>query len=69
MFVQPCGRAELYVAERSALGFTVALKDGDPNAEFSYRIVAKRLGFEGKRLERAPWGDQVALPVPDQRSR
>lgn len=47
----------------------MALKDGDPNAEFSYRIVAKRLGFEGKRLERAPWADQVALPVPDQRSR
>jgi hypothetical protein len=57
VFVQPYGRAELYVAERTPLGFTVALKDGDPNAEFSYRIVAKRLGFEGKRLEAAPWVD------------
>jgi len=57
VFVQPYGRAELYVAERTPLGFTVALKDGDPNAEFSYRIVAKRLGFEGKRLEAAPWAD------------
>jgi hypothetical protein len=60
VFVQPYGRAELYVAERTPLGFTVALKDGDPNAEFSYRIVAKRLGFEGKRLERAPWADQLS---------
>jgi hypothetical protein len=61
VFVQSYGRAELYVAERTPLGFTVALKDGDPNAEFSYRIVAKRLGFEGKRLEAAPWADE--LPV------
>jgi hypothetical protein len=67
VFVQPYGRAELYVAERTPLGFTVALKDGDPNAEFSYRIVAKRLGFEQKRLERAPWADQVAVPVPQSR--
>jgi hypothetical protein len=63
VFVQPYGRAELYIAERTPLGFTVALKDGDPNAEFSYRIVAKRLGFEGKRLEAAPWVDH--LPAQD----
>jgi hypothetical protein len=60
VFVQPYGRAELYVADRTPLGFTVALKDGDPNAEFSYRIVAKRLGFEGKRLEAAPWADNLS---------
>jgi hypothetical protein len=59
VFVQPYGRAELYVAERTPLGFTVALKDGDPNAEFSYRVVAKRLGFEEKRLEPAPWADKL----------
>jgi hypothetical protein len=46
-------------AERTPLGFTVALKDGDPNAEFSYRVVAKRLGFEEKRLEPAPWADTL----------
>jgi hypothetical protein len=61
VFVQPYGRAELYVTERTPLGFTVALKDGDPNSEFSYRIVAKRLGFEGKRLEPAPWADQPSI--------
>ncbi|MBK8048571.1 MAG: hypothetical protein IPK16_16505 [Anaerolineales bacterium] len=31
--------------------------DGDPNAEFSYRIVARRLGYEDDRLERAPQSD------------
>ncbi len=67
VFLQPRGRAELYVGETTPLGFEVALKDGDPNAEFSYRIVARRLGFEQKRLERAPWADQVGVPVPQSR--
>ena len=43
---------------RTPLGFEVALRAGDPNAEFSYRIVAKRLGFEQKRLEPTPWADR-----------
>jgi len=60
VFVQPYGRAELYVTERTPLGFVVALKDGDPDAEFSYRIVAKRLGFEEKRLDAAPWADRLS---------
>jgi len=63
VFLQSYGDAELYVQERTPLGFDVALRGGDPKAEFSYRIVAKRLGFEGKRLERAPWADHVAVPV------
>jgi hypothetical protein len=58
VFLQAHGRGELYVTEMTPLGFEVALNDGgDANAEFSYRIVAKRLGFEGKRLEAAPWAD------------
>jgi hypothetical protein len=59
VFLQARGRAELYVGETTPLGFEVVLKDGDPSAEFSYRIVAKRLGFEGKRLEAAPWADRL----------
>jgi hypothetical protein len=52
-------RGQLYVTEMTPLGFAVALNDGgDPNPEFSYRIVAKRLGFEGKRLGAAPWADR-----------
>jgi hypothetical protein len=59
VFLQARGRAELYVGETTPLGFEVALKDGDPSAGFSYRIVAKRLGFESKRLEAAPWADRL----------
>ena len=53
--MQPYGRAEIYVTNRCRSGFDVVRKDGEPNVEFSYRVVAKRLGFESKRLERAPW--------------
>jgi hypothetical protein len=60
VFLQARGNAELYVGESTPLGFEVALREGDPDAEFSYRVVAKRLGFEGERLEPAPWADQVA---------
>jgi hypothetical protein len=59
VFLQARGRAELYVGESTPLGFEVVLKDGDSNAEFSYRVVAKRLGFEEKRLESAPWADKL----------
>jgi hypothetical protein len=40
----------------SAGSSMVALRAGDPNAEF----VAKRLGFEEKRLEAAPWADHLS---------
>ena len=63
VFLQVRGNAELYVGETTPLGFEVSLRAGDPNAEFSYRIVAKRLGFERKRLEPAPWADH--LPAQD----
>jgi hypothetical protein len=63
VFVQSYGDAELYVRGRTTLGFEVALRAGDPNADFSYRIVAKRQGFESKRLEAAPWADR--LPAQD----
>ncbi len=59
VFVQPYGDAELYVTERSPLGFVVRLRAGDGSVEFSYRLVAKRRGFERARLERAPWMDEV----------
>ena len=58
--MQPYVDAEFYVAERTPLSLVVALRGGDPGAEFGYRVVAKRRGFEGERLERAPWADAVA---------
>ena len=60
VFVQPYGNAELYVTERTNLGFVVKAKDGHPDVEFSYRVVAKRRGFESARLERADWADNIA---------
>jgi hypothetical protein len=59
VFLQSYGDAELYVRERTPLGFEVVARAGAPNAKFSYRIVAKRLHFEGARLEPAPWADQL----------
>jgi hypothetical protein len=52
VFIQVYGNAEVYVAERTQEAFEVRLRDGDVKAEFSYRIVAKRKGFEDSRLAR-----------------
>jgi hypothetical protein len=60
VFLEEYGDADLRVARRTFSGFEVVLRNGDAAAEFSYRIVAKRRGFEGARLERAPWADSVA---------
>lgn len=57
VFVQVYGDADVYVTNRTAAGFAVRLREGDPTSEFSYRIVAKRRGFEDQRLEPAPWAD------------
>lgn len=57
VFLQPYGDAELYVEERTPLGFVVKAREGNPDVEFGYRVVAKRTGFESQRLERAPWAD------------
>jgi hypothetical protein len=57
VFVQVYGDAEVYVSNRTPQSFEVHLRDGDPNVEFSYRLVAKRLGFEDERLEPAHWAD------------
>jgi hypothetical protein len=54
VFVQVYGDAEVYVSNRTPTQFEVHLRDGDANVEFSYRIVAKRLGYEDDRLEPAP---------------
>jgi hypothetical protein len=51
VFVQPYGDAELYVTDRTPASFVVRLRSGDPDVEFSYRIVAKRRGYEATRLE------------------
>jgi hypothetical protein len=55
VFVQAYGNADLYVSSRTPTAFEVHLHNGDPNIEFSYKIVAKRRGYERIRLEPAPW--------------
>ncbi len=54
VFVQVYGNAEVYVNNRTPAGFEVHLRDGEPDVEFSYRIVGKRLGYENHRLELSP---------------
>jgi hypothetical protein len=61
VFLQAYGQAEIFVTNRSATGFEVKVLSGDPNVEFSYRIVAKRSGFESNRLELAPWSSADQL--------
>jgi hypothetical protein len=57
VFLQSYGDANLYVDKQTGTSFEVRSVSGsvDKNAAFSYRIVARRLGFEDARLELAPW--------------
>ncbi len=66
VFVQVYGDAEVYVSGRTPEQFEVRLRDGDANVEFSYRLVAKRSGFEDLRLDRAPWADNDPNLYPEQ---
>jgi hypothetical protein len=61
VFVQPYGDASLYVTDRTSSGFVVKAANGSHDVAFSYRIVAKRLGYEDDRLEAAP---EVNVPLP-----
>lgn len=51
VFLQAYSQGDLYVSERRRNGFRVRLTQGPRNAEFSYRLVAKRKGFEQRRLK------------------
>lgn len=68
VFVQVYGDASVYVTHRTPTGFEVRLRSGDPGVEFSYRIVARRLGYENQRLERAPWADSDPNLYPENRA-
>ena len=59
VFLQAYGDADLYVTNRTSTQFEVHLREGDDTSEFSYRLAAKRLGYETDRLERAPYADEM----------
>ena len=65
VFLQPYGNTNLYVSERTAAGFEVR---GNADGEFSYRLVAKRRGYESLRLERTPWADTDPNLYPGRRA-
>jgi hypothetical protein len=69
VFLQAYGDADLYVASRTGESFEVRSREGDPAVEFSYRLVAKRLGYEEERLVRAPWADSDANLYPGKTAR
>lgn len=52
VFLTPLGDCGLYVAEKTDRHFVVRARDGGKDdIAFDYRIVAKRAGYETKRLE------------------
>ena len=54
VFLTPLGDCALYVAEKNEKGFVVKAVGGvATDVAFDYRIVAKRSGYETKRLEAA----------------
>jgi len=65
VFVQVYGDAEAYVSNRTPTQFEIHLRAGNSDVEFSYRIVAKRLGYEDDRLEPAPWADNDPILYPE----
>ena len=68
VFLQSYGNAEVYVSQRTPTAFTVLLREGESNVEFSYRVVAKRRGYERTRLQRAPWAEDDPNLYPEKRT-
>ena len=57
VFLTPLGDCALYVAAKTPALFTVKAMGGQTcSITFDYRIVAKRLGYEGLRLDPAATG-------------
>ena len=63
VFLQAYADADLYVTNRTAAGFEVHLRDGETNAEFSYRIVAKRQGYADLYLSHETGKPQISLEI------
>jgi hypothetical protein len=70
VFVQAEGECEgVYVASKTPTTFEIVeLRGGRSNAPFSYRLVAKRRGYEELRMERAPHADDDPNLFPERRA-
>jgi hypothetical protein len=68
VFLEEHGPHELYLSQRTAEWFEVRAQKGKPNVEFSYRLVATRLGYEKQRLASAPWADDDPNLYPEKRA-
>jgi len=68
VFLTPLGDSNgLYVAEKTATGFTVReMGGGTSDVGFDYRIVAKRAGYETTRLPVAPANDYADLEAKEE---
>ena len=70
VFVQPKGRCRGTFVEASTTGFDVVeQEDGTSAARFSFRVVAKRKGFEDRRLEYCKAGETDPYLCPEVRER
>ena len=65
VFVQARGNSDLFTCNYDNTGFTVKSSNGDMNVEFSYRIVAKRLGYEARRLKKIDGLENNAVLNPN----
>jgi hypothetical protein len=53
VLLTPYADAALFVAEIGDGYFVVKVRDGDPNAQFAWRVSAPRKGYDQLRLEPA----------------
>lgn len=57
VFIQPYGESNNLIVERKTKSFIVReINNGKSNISFGYRIIAKRKGYEDKRLDHSPAG-------------
>jgi len=70
VFIQPKGRCHGTFVETGTTGFDVSeQEDGTSNIAFSYRVVAKRKGFENKRLDYCKAAETDSYLYPELREK
>jgi hypothetical protein len=64
VFITPNERIGEWWVEKGTAGFALVAPDAPEGAQFDYRVVAKRRGYEDLRLEQASaaWADHFLYP-------